>query len=289
MYVNDLPPASEFSTTLFADDTYLVLTDNNLLRLEHKIHFQLQLVDKWLRKNKLTLNLSKTTYLLFNKQPHVPISSKFNLFINQKKISKSDSVKYLGVWIDDRLNWSAHIHAFSLQLARQCSMLYHIRDFVPQYTLIMLYYSFVYSYVNYGITTWGTADQSKEHEIKVKMNNIVRTITWNKKFTHVSHLYQNLNLLKLNDICKLELAKFMHKLYNNNLPIVFQNRFAKIEKIFTYVTRGANKSNYFLSRVNKTVGQNKLEYRGVKLWNQISEKLKCKSFNLFKKLYKSFC
>ena len=107
----------------------------------------------------------------------------------------------------------------------------------------MLYYSFVYSCVNYEITTWGTADQSKKHEIEVKINNIVRTITRNKKFTHVSHLYQNLNLLKLNDIYKLELAKFMHKLYNNNLPIVLQIRFTKIEKIHTYVPRGSNKSN----------------------------------------------
>ena len=80
----------------------------------------------------LTLNLSKTVYLLFNKQPHVPISSKkFDLFINQKKISKSDSVKYLGVWIDDRLNWSTHIQALPLQLAEHCSMLYQRRDFVP--------------------------------------------------------------------------------------------------------------------------------------------------------------
>ena len=173
MYVNDLPSgsASEFSTTLFADDTYLVLADNNLLRLEHKVIFQLQLVDKWLRKNKLTLNLSKTTYLLFNKQPRVPISSKINYFLTQKKISKVDSVKYLGVWIDNKLNWSAHIHALSLQLAKHCSMLYHVRNFVPHYTIIMLYYSFVYSCINYGNTTWGTADQSKKHENEVKMNN----------------------------------------------------------------------------------------------------------------------
>ena len=88
MYVNDLPSASEFSITLFADDTYLALADNNLLRLEHKVNFQLQLVDKGLRKNKLTLNLSKTRYFLFNKQPHVPISSKFNLFIYQRKVCK---------------------------------------------------------------------------------------------------------------------------------------------------------------------------------------------------------
>ena len=65
----------------------------------------------------------------------------------------------------------------------------------------------------------GRVDQSKKHEIEDKMNNIVRKITWNKKFTYVSHLYQNLNFLKLNDNYKLELAKFMHKLYNNNLPI----------------------------------------------------------------------
>ena len=71
-------------------------------------------------------------------------------------------------------------------------------------------------------------------------------------------------------------------------PLLFQNRLAKIEKIHAYVTRGAYKSNYFLSRVNKTVGQNKLDYRGVKLWNQISKKLKCKFFNLFKKLYEEF-
>ena len=80
----------------------------------------------------------------------------------------------------------------------------------------------------------------------------------------------------------------MHKFYNNNLPIVFQNRFTKNEKIHTYVTKEANKSIYFLSRVNKTVGQNKLEYRGEKLWNLISEILKYKPFNLFKKLYKEF-
>ena len=58
----------------------------------------------------------------------------------------------------------------------------------------MLYYSFVYSCVNYEITTWGTADRSKKHEIEVKMNNTVRTITWNKKFTHAFHLQSNLGL-----------------------------------------------------------------------------------------------
>jgi len=45
----------------------------------------------------------------------------------------------------------------------------------------MLYYSIVYSGVNYGIAIWGTANQKTLREVKMKMNNIVRTIIWNKK------------------------------------------------------------------------------------------------------------
>jgi len=62
------------------------------------------------------------------------------------------------------------------------------------------------------------------------MNNIVRTLTWHKKFSHDIQLYKNLNFLKLNDIYRLELAKFMHQLYNNKLPKVFTNKLTKLEK-----------------------------------------------------------
>ena len=85
----------------------------------------------------------------------------------------------------------------------------------------------------------------------------------------------------------MKLAKFINKLYNNNLSIVLQNRFTKIAKTHTYATiEGQTSQVIFLSRVNKTAGQNKLEYREVKLLNQISEKLKCKHFNLFKNPYR---
>jgi len=94
LHENDLPRASHFSTTLFADDTYLTMSDKNFRQLENKGNYQLQLINQRLKKNKLTLNYSKNTYLLFNKQPHVPVSSKFNLYLNQIKIKRSGSVKY---------------------------------------------------------------------------------------------------------------------------------------------------------------------------------------------------
>ena len=115
----------------------------------------MQYIAQWLNQNKLTLNYFKTTYLttyFFNKQPHGQISLKFPLHINQKEISRSESVKYLSEWLDDKLNYSAHIQKLLLQLARCSDMLYHIRDFVKAHAVVMLYYSFVYSRLTYGIT-----------------------------------------------------------------------------------------------------------------------------------------
>ena len=86
----------------------------------------------------------------------------------------------------------------------------------------MLYYSFVHSNLNYGIIVWGTATQNQLHEINEGINNIMRTITWNKKFSLISYLYKKLNYLKLNDIYRLKLAKFMQKICNNELSLLFQ-------------------------------------------------------------------
>ena len=215
---------------MFANDTYLALSDINLSNLERKVNYQLQLIQQRLKRNKLTLNYSNTTYLLFNEQPNVQVCSKFRLHINKSLFEKENAVKYLGVWIDDKLNWSAHIENLSLQLAKSCTMFFYLRDFVTDDTLSMLYYSLVNSHLIYGITAWGTAHQHKLHEIEVKLNNIVRTITKNKKFSHVTFLYKKLNFLKLKDVYKLELANFMHKLFHNKLPKqnCFQNKIYKI-------------------------------------------------------------
>jgi len=53
------------------------------------------------------------------------------------------------------------------------------------------------------------------------------------------------------------------------------------------MTRKPTTTNYFLSRLNKSVGQNKIAYQGVKLWNEFSEELKSKNFRNFKKLHKN--
>ena len=68
LYINDLPLASQFDTILFADDTFLALSDNKLSKLQSRVNIKLRKIDLWMKKNKLQLNYLKTHYLLFDKE-----------------------------------------------------------------------------------------------------------------------------------------------------------------------------------------------------------------------------
>ena len=68
MYVNDLPLFTKFSVTLYAEETYLMLSDNYLGSLEKNENVELEKINYWMRANKLSLNYSKTNYMLIYKK-----------------------------------------------------------------------------------------------------------------------------------------------------------------------------------------------------------------------------
>ena len=163
--------------------------------------------------------------------------------INQNIIERATSVKYLGVYLDEKMTWSNHIQQLSLQLAKTSGIFYRLREYVTRKTLCMLYYSLVYSRVQHGISIWETTTKSRLYEINVRLNNIVRTISWKNKFTHVTDLYKELQFLKQNEIYELELAKFMYQLHHHQLPDIYFDQFTKIEK-FTLTIPDNAKRHY---------------------------------------------
>jgi len=80
--------------------------------------------------------------------------------------------------------------------------------------------------------------QKHLHEIKVCLNNIIQTMAWSKKFSHttIPDFIKNNKILKLN-IYKLELAKFMHQLFNHKLSQPYESLFTQIERIHSHGTR----------------------------------------------------
>ena len=69
-------------------------------------------------------------------------------------------------------------------------------------------------------------------------------------------------------------------------PKVFEKDFFKLESVHSYSARQKAKNNYFLTRVNKTMSQKQLAFRGTKLWATLDNSIKTKLLPVFKKILK---
>ena len=114
-----------------------------------------------------------------------------------------------------------------MQLAKCSGIFYKLRSYVTEDVLSMVYHSLVCSRLQYDIITgiWATGTKTLLQEICVLQNNIIHILTFNKKFSHITPLCKKLNLLKFDNIYKLELAKFMYLLQQSSLPSGIFNKF----------------------------------------------------------------
>ena len=90
-------------------------------------------------------------------------TNKFNVSISGNVIVKSDYVKYLGVFLDDRLSWKIHIDKLSKKLSRACGMVYKLRDYVPLSSFKLVHYGLFLSHLQYSLLNWGRAVSSHKN------------------------------------------------------------------------------------------------------------------------------
>ena len=103
IYINDLNKALIYSTIHhFADDTNLLVVGKSLKYIQKRINIDLQLLCKWLKANKISLNTSKTELIIF-RDPRKKCSADLKIKIDGKKLVPCDFAKYLGIQIDCHL------------------------------------------------------------------------------------------------------------------------------------------------------------------------------------------
>ncbi len=108
IYMNDLPTCLNFtSTVLFADDTTIYASSDNIIDLYRIVNLDLDNLVDWFRSNKLALNTSKTTFMLFTNSRNIPVNQVIK--IDTDVIERKNCCKFLGLLIDDKLSWSEHI------------------------------------------------------------------------------------------------------------------------------------------------------------------------------------
>jgi len=109
--------------------------------------------------NILSINYAKSMYFLTGKLFNKAGEEKrnFKIHINNVVAQRKTSVKYLGVLLNESLNWTSHVKHLKSKLSFASSMIHTIRNFVPINALRIIYYCFAYSHLQYCIVSYGTA------------------------------------------------------------------------------------------------------------------------------------
>ena len=127
------------------------------------------------------------------------------------------------------------MHSKKLTTAR--GIISKLRHYASPSILRKVYFSIAYSHLQYGITKWGNSAATYVNKIQVQQNCIVKIITKTSFFkTKLSPLYDELKLLKLHNIYKLEVSKLMYKFKSKSLPICFNEYFLSSSEVHSYST-----------------------------------------------------
>ena len=117
LYINDFSGVSDkLFCVLFADDTNIFLSGKDIHTLINTLHVELSKLYTWLLANKLTLNISKTHFMVFHRAKHKKY--KIIIEINNIPIEQVRHTKFLGVIFDDNLDWSNHISYINTKIAK---------------------------------------------------------------------------------------------------------------------------------------------------------------------------
>ena len=132
IYINDLHKAINYSKTRhFADDTNLIIKGKSPKKLQKQLNLDLRSLCNWLKANKISLNVSKTELLIF-RHPNKKIDFDFRLKIDGKRLISNKYVKYLGVLIDEHLNWTFHLNVLCTKLSRANT--FHLLWYISLFT-----------------------------------------------------------------------------------------------------------------------------------------------------------
>ena len=171
LYTNDLPKCLQHSPPrMYADDTSITFGGSDVDEINNCINLDLERIRVWLAANKLTLNMSKTEFLLIcSKQRLLGPKAKTTSSINQFPVKQVSKVKSLGVHIDENLTWECHVNELSKKIATG------IKHTVPNKTLICIYNSLVQPHLDYCSLVWRSCSKSRSQKLQ---NRAARVITF---------------------------------------------------------------------------------------------------------------
>ena len=191
------------------------------------------------------------------------------LQVNNEKIDSVSEYNYLGLIIDEKLNWSSHVTKVANKIAPYIGILKRLRHYIDIKTLMLIYYSYVDSHLIYVLPVWGSAPKTYMNTLKVLQNKSLKTINFKSTLTPTKDLYSPA-LLSFSQKTMYESIFYIYKIKNSLIKCNYDLITNVV--ISTRTTRTAG--NLRLPCFKKALAQNSIYYKGLEMYNKIPSHIK---------------
>ena len=230
----------------------------------------------WLNANKLSLNIDKTQHMIFrtSNRKHIKPTK---LEINDNAIKQVSSTTFIGVTIDNKLNWAEHIDKVKCKISKDFGIINKAKRLLTRPYLVTLYYSFLFPHLTYCIEVWGGAFDSYCSSILKVQKKAVRMFVSANRSTHTKPIFKLLNILTFRQLYVYSIQKFMYK-YNSGLLPIFYNMFKLNQDVHSYNTRQSTQIH--ISMATLEIRLRSVRIKGAIIWNYFNTRLKFTSYSI---------
>lgn len=269
LYINDLPTKIRTKLILFADDTTVIFREPTRDSMTQKINDIFKNLMVWFNENTLKMNVDKTQLLCFKNDIR-----RININHMDTIVEASEKVKFLGLYLDHKLNFKAHIEHLANKTSRLGYLLYKLRDALTLDVLMQVYYGHIQSNVRYGILFWG-GSTDVDRILKVQ-KRCLRIMTYAKPTDSAKPIFIRLGVLTVIDIFILESAMFVKK--NPNL---FENFY------FDHAYETRNRNHLRVMQTTKAYIDSGVLNNCIRIYNTVPKEIKDSNPGIFKSKLKN--
>ena len=277
IYINDMHASCNLNLIHFADDTTAYNSGTHLPSLCNRINFQLAKLDDWLCCNRLSLNVSKSSYLIFSNKE---ITSEDAITVRGVNVKREREVKFLGVLLDDSLSFDGHINMVCSKMSKSLGVIGRTSGFLPLSTRLKLYYSLLYPYLIYALPVWGSASITRISKIKSLQRRAFKVV-----FNDLGYLPDLLiinRVLSFADLYQYIVLQYFFK-YMINVNNYFYSYVIDFQVTHNYNSRFSLNNNLNLPTLRLSGSLNSFVFRSIKMWNSLPNTLKsCFNLHYFK-------
>ena len=263
---------------LYADDTILLCSADSTNKIKLLLDRDLICATDWLYKNKLHLNIKKCKWTLFGSNKRLKQSVLPDIKLNNVNIEHVDSYKYLGLHIDNHLNWELHVDYICKKVRQRLGVLKRVRDCLNDETALKLYNALIMPIIDYCDVTYSlcSAKSTKKLDrLMAKGGKILLKLPYD---TQSRKVLNNLKWMYFKERSYFHRCVQMYKCVNTMCPEYLSCKFKNISH---YNTRQVNNLNTI--KCKTSMGQRSFTYSGAHAWNDLPGAIKLSpSISVFK-------